>query len=43
MLRDSVQAPLEFRVAAWSGRAELPEFQVSTTIIRRVSKPASHC
>src|SRR5690606_12244750 len=40
MLRDSVQAPLEFRVARGMERdvLELPEFQVSTTIIRRVEQ-----
>lgn len=40
MLRDSIQAPLEFRVARGMDQdvLELPEFQVSTTIIRRVEQ-----
>lgn len=40
MLRDSIQAPLEFRVARGMDRGalEVPEFQVSTTIIRRVEQ-----
>lgn len=40
MLRDSSQAPLEFKVARGLDRdvLELPEFQVSTTIIRRVEQ-----